>query len=189
MEEFNGTRSTVQKSRGKSVFAALLALLLLGGGGIAWKMRAERGAAGGGDPERDVMRAELARLTAAESLFVKKNGRYARTVSDLGTAYTSRVVVFASSTDGYLIRMSRPGTETLCEVSAGRFAAGHSGWQMVCGAPVAPGDRLVETPAAPSWTHRIRALLHEDCDSECRRAKLREGLKSPERKQLDQALE
>ena len=180
-------------SRGRQSLAALLALLMLGGGAIAWKMRAEGPSAAGGDPAREAMRAELTRLTAAESAYVKANGRYATSVSELGTPITSRVVVFASARDGYHVRMARTGTHVLCEVSAGRFAAAHSGWQMACGEPAATGDQLVETPSVIGWTDRvtgrIRALLHEECDAACRQAKLREGLKSPERKQLDESIE
>jgi hypothetical protein len=32
-------------------------------------------------------------------------------------------------------------------------------------------------------------MFTDGCDADCRRAKLREGLRSPEQKQLDQALE
>ena len=191
IEESGMRRSGANPSRGRKVLAAVLLLVLvLGGGAIAWKMRAEGGAAGGGDPERDVMRDELTRLSAAESAFVKANGRYAATVSELGTPVSSRIVVFASARDGYHVRMARPATPVMCEVSSGRFAAGHSGWQMVCGTRTA-GDRLVESPPAPtaSWSDRIRALFTDPCDADCRRAKLREGLRSPEQKQLDQALE
>ena len=194
MIEESGMRQTgASPSRGRKMLpavAVLLAMLVLGGGAIAWKMRAERGSTGGGDPERDVMRDELARLSAAESAFVKANGRYATTVSELGTPVTSRVVVFASARDGYHVRMARPATPVMCEVSSGRFAAGHSGWQMVCGTRTA-GDRLVDAPPAPSasWADRIRALFKEDCDAACRQAKLREGVRSPEQKQLDQALD
>ena len=191
IEESGMRRSGANPSRGRKVLAAvLLLMLLLGGGAIAWKMRAEGGAAGGGDRERDVMRDELTRLSAAESAFVKANGRYAASVSELGTAVSSRVVVFASARDGYHVRMARPGTPVMCEASSGRFAAGHSGWQMVCGTRTVD-DRLVEAPAAPapSWADRIRGLFNEGCDADCRRAKLREGLRSPEQKQLDQALE
>ena len=74
MVEESGMRpSGASPSRGRKVLAAvalLLAVLMLGGGAIAWKMRAEGGSTGGGDPERDVMREELARLSAAESAFV-----------------------------------------------------------------------------------------------------------------------
>ena len=180
-------------SRGRKMIpavAAALALLLLGGGGIAWKMRAERGSTGGGDPEREVMRDELARLSAAESAFVKANGRYAATVSELKTPVTSRIVVFASARDGYHVRMARPKTPVLCEVSAGRFAAGHAGWQLVCGTRTVD-DRVVDAPPATSasWAERIRALFNEGCDAACRQAKLREGVRTPEQKQLDEALE
>src|SRR6476646_536060 len=149
MVEESGMRpSGASPSRGRKVLAAvalLLAVLMLGGGAIAWKMRAERGSTGGGDAERDVMREELALISAAESAFVRTNGRYAASVSELGTPLTSQVVVFASARDGYHVRMARPGTPALCELSSGRFAAGHSGWQMVCGTRTA-GDRVVETP-------------------------------------------
>lgn len=194
MKESDVPRSGARPSRGRTppaAIVALLAVLVLSGGTFAWKMRAERGAAGGGDPEREAMRSELARVSTAESAFVKANGRYAATLSELATPVTSRVVVFASARDGYHVRMARPGTPVVCEVSAGRFAAGHSGWQMVCGTPAA-GDRLEEGPTAPatgSWLARIRALFHEDCDAACRQGKLREGLRSPEQKQLDQAIE
>lgn len=194
MVEESGMRpSGASPSRGRKVLAAgalLLAMVVLGGGAIAWKMRAEGGSTGGGDPERDVMRAELARVSAAESAFVKANGRYAASVSELGIPLTSQVVVFASARDGYHVRMARRGTPTLCELSSGRFAAGHSGWQMVCGTRTA-GDRVVETPpgAVASWSDRIRALFNEGCDAACRQAKLREGLRSPDQKQLDQALD
>lgn len=193
IEESGMRRSGANPSRGRKVFAALavmVLILVLGGGAIAWKMRADGGAAGGGDPERDMMRDELTRLSAAESAFVKANGRYAATVSELGMPVSSRIVVFASARDGYHVRMARPATPVMCEVSSGRFAAGHSGWQMVCGTRTA-GDRLVEAPPAPtaSWTDRIRAMFTDDCDADCRRTKLREGLRSPEQKQLDQALE
>jgi hypothetical protein len=195
MEDSNVMHSSGKTSRSGTLRTALLVaagLLALGGGAIAWKMRAEGGAAGGGDPDREAMRAELARLTAAESAFVRSNGRYAATASELGTTVTSRIVVFASARDGYHIRMSRPGTATLCEVSAGRFAAAHAGWQLTCGTRVV-SDRVIDGPAEPGWIDRARAriggLLHEDCNAECRQQKLREGLKSPERKQLDQALE
>ena len=184
-------RSGASPSLGRKVLAAVLLLMLvLGGGAVAWKMRAEGGAAGGGDPEREVMRDELARLSAAESAFVKANGRYAASVSELGIAVSSRIMVFATARDGYHVRMARPSTPVMCEVSSGRFAAGHSGWQMVCGTRTA-GDRLIEAPPAPatSWADQVRGLFKEDCDGECRRAKLREGLRSPEQKQLDQALE
>lgn len=191
IEESGMRRSGANPSRGRKVLAAVLVLILvLGGGAIAWKMRAEGGAAGGGDPEREVMRDELTRLSAAESAFVKANGRYAPTVSELGLTVSSRIVVFASARDGFHVRMARPATPVMCEVSSGRFAAGHSGWQMVCGTRTA-GDRLVEAPAEPaaSWADRIRAMFTDGCDADCRRAKLREGLRSPEQKQLDQALE
>lgn len=194
MIEESGMRPTgAAPSRGRKMIptvAVLLSLLVLGGGGIAWKMRAEGGATGGGDPERDVMRDELTRLSAAESAFVKANGRYAATVSELGTPVTSRIVVFASARDGYHVRMARDGTPVLCEVSSGRFAAGHSGWQLVCGTRTV-NDRLVDAPpaATASWGARIRGLFNEGCDAACRQAKLREGVRSPEQKQLDQALE
>jgi len=194
MIEESGMRHTgAGPSRGRKmlpVVAVLLAILALGGGAIAWKMRAAGGSTGGGDAERDVMRDELARLSAAESAFVKANGRYATSMSELGTPVTSRVVVFASAHDGYHVRMARPATPVMCEVSSGRFAAGHSGWQMVCGTRTA-GDRLVEAPpaATASWADRIRALINEDCDADCRQAKLRERVRSPEQKQLDQALD
>lgn len=195
MEDSNETRSSAKTSRGRTprlLLAAVTALLLLGGGAIAWKMRAEGGAAGGGDPGREAMRTELTRLTAAESAFVKSHGRYATTLSELGVPLTSRVVVFASAHDGYHIRMARPETQTLCEVSAGRFAAAHSGWQLTCGKRVV-ADHVVDAAADSSWMDRARArvtrLIHEDCDAACRQQKLREGLRSPERKQLDQALE
>jgi hypothetical protein len=195
MEDSNLSQSGATTPRSRKPRIAVLtviALLLLGGGAIAWKMRAEGGAAGGGDPDREAMRAELAQLTSAESAFVKANGRYAGTMSELGTSVTSRVVVFASARDGYHIRMARPGTAVMCEVSAGRFAASHSGWQLTCGTRVV-ADRVVDGPAESSWIDRARArvaaLVHEDCDANCRQARLREGLKSPERKQLDEALE
>ena len=192
IEDSGMRRSGASPSGGRKVLAAglLLLIIVLGGGAIAWKMRAEGGAAGGGDAEREVMREELGRLSAAESAFVKANGRYAASVSELGIPISSRIAVFASARDGYHVRMTRPATPVMCEVSSGRFAAGHTGWQMVCGTRT-EGDRLVEAPAspAPSWAERIRGLFREECDAECRRAKLREGLRSPERKQLDQAIE
>jgi hypothetical protein len=194
MIEESGMRHTgASPSRGRKMRAGavvLLAMLVLGGGAIAWKMQAEGGATGGVDPEREVMREELARVSAAESVFVKVNRRYAATVSELATPVTSRIVVFASARDGYHVRMARPDTPVMCEVSSGRFAAGHSGWQMVCGTRTA-GDRLVDaSPAAtPGWIDRIRAVFKDDCDAACRQARLRDGVRSPEQKQLDQALD
>lgn len=194
MIEESGMRHTgAAPSRGRKMRAAvavIVAMLVLVGGAIAWKMRGEGGSTGGGDRECDVMRDELARISAAESAFVKANGRYAATVPELATPVTSRIVVFASAHDGYHVRMARPGTPVLCEVSSGRFAAGHTGWQMVCGTRTA-GDRLVEAPptATASWADRIRALFNEDCDANCRQAKLRERVRSPEQKQLDRELE
>jgi hypothetical protein len=194
MEDSNEPRSSVKTSRRGMPRIALVALavLLLGSGAIAWKMRAAGGAAGGGDAGREAMRAELSRLTAAESAFMKTNGRYAATISELGTTVTSRIVVFASARDGYHIRMSHPGTAVLCEVSAGRFAAARSGWQLTCGKRVV-ADRVVDGPAESNWIDRARArlsgLFHEECDAACRQEKLREGFKSPERKQLERAVE
>lgn len=152
-------------------------VLLAAGGAVGWKMLGKGALAAGGaqrDPARDAMRAELMELSAAESAFVKVNGRYAASVSEAGTPVTSKVVVFASAPDGYHVRLARPdATPQLCELSAGRFAAGHSGWQLMCGVPTA-NDVLVEPEAPkPSLMDRMRAFFHEDCDSECRVEKLR----------------
>ena len=111
IEESGMRRSGANPTRGRKLLAAvLLSMVVLAGGAIAWKMRAEWCAAGGGDPEREVMRDELTRLSAAEAAFGKANGRYAATVSELGTAVSSRIVVFASARDGYHVRMARPST-------------------------------------------------------------------------------
>ncbi|HEX2781228.1 MAG TPA: hypothetical protein VHM30_17135, partial [Gemmatimonadaceae bacterium] len=158
---------------------AIIVLLVLGGGGaVGWKMLGRGGSAAGGDPARDMMRAELMELSAAESAFVKANDRYAASVSELGRPVSSRVVVFASARDGYRIRLARPDdTAQLCELSVGRFAAGHTGWQLLCGMPSA-NNTLVETaPSKPPLLDRIRAYFHEDCDSECRVEKLREEVR------------
>lgn len=180
----------VSRHRGGGRWLAVVALLLVAAGGaLGWKMLGPRPAAAGGDLGREMMRAELMNLSAAESAYVRTNGRYAASVPELGMPITSRVVVFASAGDGYRVRLARPETPQLCELSLGRFAAGHAGWQLLCGVPAA-NNTLVEPEAPkPSLLDRIRAALHEDCDSECRVKKLREGLKSPERKQLDQALD
>ncbi|HEX8851821.1 MAG TPA: hypothetical protein VF761_19995 [Gemmatimonadaceae bacterium] len=154
-------------------------MLLVAVVGVAgWKMLGQSPPAAGVDHGRDVMRAELMSLSAAESAFARTNGRYAVSVSELGTPVTSRVVVFAAAKDGYHVRLARPETPQLCELSAGRFAAGHTGWQLLCGVPAADNS-LVEPPAKkPSLLDRIRSALREDCDSECRVKKLREGMKS-----------
>jgi hypothetical protein len=138
-----------------------LVVLLAAGGAVGWKMLGKGPAAAGGDPARDVMRAELMELSAAESAFVRANGRYAANLSELGTALTSRVAVFASAPDGYQVRLARPEeTEQRCELSVGRFAAGHKGWQLLCGVPKA-NDSLDEQEPKPSLLERIRAKLHD----------------------------
>src|SRR6476469_4690540 len=93
MVEESGMRpSGASPSRGRKVLAAvalLLAVLMLGGGAIAWKMRAERGSTGGGTTEGEGRREELARIRPPESAFVRPNGRYAASFSELGTPLTS----------------------------------------------------------------------------------------------------
>lgn len=168
--------------------AALVVLLVAVAGVAGWKMLGQSPPAAGVDHGRDVMRAELMSLSAAESAFARTNGRYAASVSELGTPVTSRVVVFAAAADGYHVRLARAETPQLCELSAGRFAAGHTGWQLLCGVPAADNS-LVEPPAKqPSLLDRVRAVFHEDCDSECRVRKLREGMKARDGAEVEDAL-
>ena len=181
------------KRRGRWI-ALVVVLLLAGGGAVAWKMLGSAPWTAGGtgkvDPAPDVMRAELMELSAAESAYVKANGRYAASVSDLGVAVTSKVAIFATAEDGYHVRLTRPETEQRCEVSAGRFAAGHSGWQLLCGVPAANDALVAPEPPKPSLIDRVRAFFHEDCDSECRVEKLREEVhRRRGTDKLDKALE
>ncbi|NUO64484.1 MAG: hypothetical protein HOQ11_12125 [Gemmatimonadaceae bacterium] len=158
--------------------AALVLLLVVVAGVAGWKMLGRGPSAAGVDRGRDIMRAELMGLSSAESAFVRTNARYAASVSELGVPITSRVVVFATAKDGYHVRLAHAETPQLCELSVGRFAAGHTGWQLLCGVPAADNS-LVEPPEVkPSLLERIRATLREDCDAECRVKKLREGMKA-----------